>query len=65
MIITIHYANGNKERRNVGYTGEQCNAASAPYEKREAPGVKKTPTADFYNDVPTTDVGVAQPVKKG
>lgn len=51
MIITTYRPDGTKERRLVGYGGGLCQTASAPYERREAPGTtKKTPTAEAQCD---------------
>lgn len=47
MIVTFYFPDGRKERKAIGYKGKACDKATAPYEKREAPGtVKKTPTAE-------------------
>lgn len=51
MIITIYHKDGRKERRPIGYSGEQCHQATAPYEVRERPGkATKTPTPEAYTE---------------
>lgn len=47
MLVTIYGADGDKQRKAVGYTGGACNRATQPYEAREIRGtMKKTPTDD-------------------
>ena len=48
MIITTYTKDGKKIRKPVGYTGQNCSVATAPYEAREIKGQttkKDTPDA--------------------
>ena len=53
MIFTVFFTDGSKKRFPVGYTGTECHAATAPYEKYDAAPVEKVPTPEAYQ-VPTT-----------
>lgn len=59
-IVTVYGADGKKTRRPIGYSGGQCNVATAPYEAREIHGqTKKDATAEFYEDEPKQTVGTS------
>lgn len=58
MIVTIFHKDGRKERRPIGYTGNSCNEATAPYEVRDLSNqVTKTPTTDADISYTSNDVG--------
>ena len=51
MILTIFRPDGTVERRPLGYSGGLCEQATAPYERKEVPGVAvKTPTQEAFEE---------------
>lgn len=49
LIVTTYSPDGVKTRKPIGYAGNQCHAATRPYEAREI-GTVKTPTGDACLD---------------
>jgi hypothetical protein len=63
VIVTTYTADGKKVRKPMGYAGGKCNAATAPYEKREIGGqVRKTPTPEALMDETATSQAATQKI---